>query len=110
MQSAIVCIIGTILCIAMFFNRPLTLMFLDTKSLPMYFASKITLKLLEKENTKENRQYIRNMCCDGHKFTDDFLDYADSTFYSFNIESLGITMYEYISFKEKAKEVHNEDK
>lgn len=110
MQSVIACIIGIILCIAMFFNRPLALMFFDTKSLPMFLASRTTLKLLGKENTKENRQYIRKMCCNGHKFTDDFLDYANSTFYSFNIENLGLTMYEYISFKEKAKEVHDESK
>lgn len=109
MQSVIACIIGTILCIAIFFNRPLVLMFFDTYSLPMYLASKNTLKLLGKENTKENRQYIRKMCCEGHKFTDDFIKYADCTCYSHTIENLGITMYEYISFKEKTKEVHDNE-
>lgn len=48
------------------------------------------------------------MCCTGYKFSEDFLDYASNTFGTYDIEGLGIVMYEYISFKEKMKEVHDE--
>ncbi len=110
MQSVLACITVLIICVVLFFSRPLSLMFFDTRSLPMYIATKNTLKLLRKSNTKENRQYVRQICCDGRRFTDDFIKYADSTFYSHTIDSLGITMYEYINFKEKLKEVHDESK
>lgn len=98
-----------IVCVILFFNRPLILMYLNTASLPMYFASKVALELLHLKNTKENRKYIKKMCCNGRKFSEDFLDYANGMFTSYTIENLGILIYEYISFKEKAKEVHKNE-
>ena len=108
MWSILTCILLASVCVILFWNRPLALMFFNTKSLPMYLASRITLEMLQLENTKENRRYIRKMCCNGHKFSEDFLDYVNNTFGTYNIEGLGIVMYEYISFKEKMKEVHDE--
>ena len=108
--SVITCILIVGICVILFFNRPLNLMFFNINSLPMLLATKTTLELLKKENTKENRKYVRSMCCDGYKFTDDFMNYVNGTFGYHNIEFLVIVMYEYINFKEMTKEAHSEDK
>lgn len=109
MWSIIVCMVLLAFVIIISFNRPYSIMFFYTNSLPMYFATKYTLELLGRENTKENRKYVKSMCCSGTKFSEEFLEYSKATFCSMTLPSMGQTMYDYITFKEKAKEVHQNE-
>lgn len=70
----------------------------------MYISIVNALKLLSLPNTKENRQYIKSICCQNNRFTEKFCKYAYSTYYNIDINVLSITIYEYILFVENIKE------
>lgn len=109
MWSIIMCTILLVIILLAGLDRPYLVMFFYTNSLPMYFATKYTLELLGRENTIENRKYVKSMCCSGTKFSEEFLEYSKATFCSMTLPSIGQTMYDYITFKEKAKEVHQNE-
>lgn len=109
MWSIIICNILLVILLIVGIARPYLVIFFYTDSLPMYLATKYTLELLERENTKENREYVKSMCCSETKFSEEFLEYSKATFCSMTLPSIGQTMYNYITFKEKEKEVHQNE-
>lgn len=98
-----------IVVVVIFYNRTLVLNLVNTDSLPVYIAIRGALDQLNRENTKENRAYIRTLCCHNNRFTDDFCNYADASFVNyFNIDSLGFVMAEYVIFKEHVEQKEGE--
>lgn len=98
-----------IIVITIFYNRTIVLNLVNTDSLPVYIAIRKALNQLNRENTKENRMYIRNLCCHNNRFTDDFCDYAEASFVNYlNIDFLGFAMAEYVTFIEHVEQKEGE--
>lgn len=102
--SLLIIVLIIVLIIILYFGCPINVYFININCLPVYISIVKALKLLSLSNTKENRQYVKSICCENNRFTEKFCKYANDTYYNIDINILSITIYEYILFVENVKE------
>lgn len=78
--------------------------------LPVYIAFIHALNLLSLTNNRKNRTYIKDLCCDHNHFNSKFCTYSKQTYNNImDIDTLSITIYEYVLFTNKFEEVNKNE-
>lgn len=96
----IIILLFVLILFILFVTRPIAVEFFNVHNLYIYISIRYAIRLLERPYSKENYQYILNLCSRDKRFTNDFCTYCNSYSQIVDIHTLGYIIYNYVQLKE----------